>query len=140
MLGGEIIDRLNVFFNDTYDCKLAVNEHRRTNRNWNWLDAAKDLMLNLERRAEEMKLDIVQETALIIAIEKSWKVIFESENLRQSVETTTVVEWSITNDRLLTHAKSQLANDLVKQMVQSLGWYQTCRTLVKLIDQGAQNA
>ena len=52
MTGAEIIYRLSFFFEHTYDCKLAVNEHRKLNKNWNWLDAAEDLMLTLERRAK----------------------------------------------------------------------------------------
>ena len=83
-----------------------------------------------------MKLNKNQERELLVAIEKCWEIICLDADFDEPIEPTTVVEWSIINDRLLTNGKSQEANDIAKQMVESMGWHQACKAIARLIVQG----
>jgi len=44
MTAGEIIRELKVYYPETYDLNVAVNEHRRANGFKNWYAAALDLL------------------------------------------------------------------------------------------------
>ena len=44
----EIIHKLSKYFDAVYDMKVAVNNHRKINENWNWVDAAENLLNVLE--------------------------------------------------------------------------------------------
>lgn len=44
----EIINRLGMKFESVYDLKVAVNNHRKLNPEWNWIDAAENLLQILE--------------------------------------------------------------------------------------------
>lgn len=43
-----LIHKLGMKFNSTYEINVAVSKHRAGHPEWNWVDAATDLLAKLE--------------------------------------------------------------------------------------------
>jgi len=48
MTTGDLMDNLQKHFATANDMKQAVQDHRQQNINWNWVDAASNLLKELE--------------------------------------------------------------------------------------------
>lgn len=45
-----LMDSLHKYYPSSWDLNQAVRDHRKQNENWNWVDAALDLLNTLEAK------------------------------------------------------------------------------------------